>query len=166
MACSNIGDTNELLSPSDLTFLYDGCKHCFVMKVKHGIIQPSIPIPTVFSRIASLQKEYYSNRRTEDFCPSLPPGIVRYGEKWIESNILRISETTSTCYIRGRFDIVVELDDHSFVVMDFKMGNPSDEKTEMYARQLQACDCFGKAGFKIASTQPSVQARIALLYAR
>jgi hypothetical protein len=37
------------LSPSDLTFLYDGCKHCFVLKVKHGIFQPSIPIPAVFT---------------------------------------------------------------------------------------------------------------------
>ena len=60
---------NYRLSPSDLTFLYEGCKHCFVLKVKHGIPQPSIPLPSVFSKIAALQKDYYSDRRTEDFCP-------------------------------------------------------------------------------------------------
>jgi hypothetical protein len=50
---------NYRLSPSDLTFLYDSCKHCFVLKVKHGISQPSIPLPGVFSVISALQKDYY-----------------------------------------------------------------------------------------------------------
>ena len=68
---------NYRLSPSDLTFLYDGCKRCFVLKVKHGIAQPSIPIPAIFSTIGSLQKEYYSGKRTETFCEALPPGIVK-----------------------------------------------------------------------------------------
>ena len=54
------------LSPSDLTYLYDGCKHCFVLKVKHGIQQPSIGLPAVFSTIAGLQKDYYSGKRTEE----------------------------------------------------------------------------------------------------
>jgi len=126
------------LTPSDLTFLYDGCKHCFVLKVKHGITQPSIPLPAVFSKIASLQKEYYSDKRTEDFCPSLPPGVVTYGEKWVRSNAIEMPTTTSTCYIAGRFDIVAKLDDGTFAVIDFKTGSPSDQKSEMYARQLQA----------------------------
>ncbi len=129
---------NYKLSPSDLTFLYDGCKHCFVLKVKHGITQPSIPLPAVFSKIASLQKEYYSDKRTEDFCPSLPPGVVTYGEKWVRSNAIELSGSTSTCYIAGRFDIVAKLDDSTFAVIDFKTGSPSEGKSAMYARQLQA----------------------------
>jgi len=129
---------NYRLSPSDLTFLYEGCKHCFVLKVKHGIPQPSIPLPSVFSKIAALQKDYYSDRRTEDFCPDLPPGVVRYGEKWVRSNTVKIPGSDSTCFINGRFDIVAELDDGSFAVMDFKTGSPSDGKSEMYARQLHA----------------------------
>jgi hypothetical protein len=56
---------NYRLSPSDLTFLYDGCKHCFVLKVKYGISPPAIPIPGVFSIIASLQKNHYAGQRTE-----------------------------------------------------------------------------------------------------
>lgn len=126
------------LSPSDLTFLYEGCKHCFVLKVRYGIGQPSIPIPAVFSRIAVLQKDYYSGRRTEDICSSLPPGVVTYGEKWVRSSTLELSGCSSTCHINGRFDIVAQLDDGSFAVLDFKTGSPSEEKSEMYARQLQA----------------------------
>ena len=131
-------DRNYKLSPSDLTFLYEGCKHCFVLKVRHGISQPSIPLPGVFSTIAALQKDYYSEKRTEEFCPQLPPGTVKHGEKWVESKPFKFPDCENTCYIKGRFDIVIELDNQSYVVADFKTGKPSAEKSDMYARQLHA----------------------------
>ena len=126
------------LSPSDLTFLFDGCKHCFVLKVKHGISQPSIPIPGVFSVISGLQKNYYSDMRTEKFCPGLPPGTVTYGEKRVRSKPVELDGCENSCYINGRFDIVATLDDGSYAVMDFKTGKSDDEKTQMYSRQLHA----------------------------
>ena len=126
------------LSPSDLTFLYDQCKYCFVLKVKHGISQPSIPIPGIFSTIAGLQKNYYSEMRTEKFCPDLPPGIVTHGEKRVRSKTVELSGCESTFYVSGRFDIVATLDDGSYAVLDFKTGNSDDEKTKMYSRQLHA----------------------------
>ena len=129
---------NYKLSPSDLTFLYDGCMHCFVLKVKHGISQPSIPIPGVFSIIAGLQKNHYSGRRTENFCPELPPGIITLGEKRVRSSQISFDGLTSTCHISGRFDVIASLDDGSYAVMDFKTGNPSEEKAAMYGRQLHA----------------------------
>lgn len=129
---------NYKLSPSDLTFLYDGCKRCFVLKVKHGIRQPSIPIPGVFTSISNLQKDYYSDRRLEEISLGLPPGVIRYGEKWVRSRPIELEGRTSTCYINGRFDIVAELDDGSYAVIDFKTGNPSEEKAAFYGRQLHA----------------------------
>jgi len=108
------------------------------LKAKHGIAQPSIPIPGVFSIIAGLQKQYYSGKRTESFSDALPPGTISYGEKWVRSGTIQVPGSTSTCYINGRFDIVAKLDDGSFAVIDFKTGNPADEKTAMYARQLHA----------------------------
>jgi len=126
------------LSPSELTYLYDGCKHCFVLKVKYGIQQPSIGLPAVFSRIAGLQKEYYSGKRTETFCPALPPGSVEYGEKKFKSQSVSFETTESTCFIQGRFDIVAAFDDGSFGVLDFKTAGPSEEKSELYGRQLHA----------------------------
>ncbi len=87
------------LSPSDLTFLFDSCKHCFVLKVKNGISQPSIPLPGVFSIIADIQKNYYSGRRTEEFCPQLPPGTVTLGEKQVRSTTIEFDGLASTCYL-------------------------------------------------------------------
>ncbi len=129
---------NYKLSPSDLTFLYDGCKHCFVLKVKYGIQRPSIPIPSIFSLIASIQKGYYSGKRTEEVCPFLPPGEVKFGEKWVCSRMIQPPGCSNACFINGRFDIVASLDNGAFAILDFKTGNPSDEKSGMYARQLQA----------------------------
>lgn len=126
------------ITPSEMTFLYEDCKHCFVNRVKYGIDRPSIPIPGIFSIIASLQKEYYADKRTESFCPELPPGKVVLGEKWIQSKPISFEGTESTCYIKGRFDVVMELDDGTYLIGDFKTGNPSEEKTEMYGRQLHA----------------------------
>lgn len=129
---------NYKLSPSDLTFLYDGCKRCFVLKVKHGISQPSIPFPPIVSKIGSLQKEYYSGKRTEEINPGLPPGEIIYGEKQIRSRTIELIGLSSTCFINGRFDIVAKLDDGSYGVLDFKTGNPSADKSGIYARQLHA----------------------------
>jgi hypothetical protein len=129
---------NYRLSPSDLTFLYEGCKRCFVLKVKHGIRQPSIPLPGVFSSISYLQKEYYSDKRTETISPQMPAGVIRYGEQWVRSRIIELPGRSSTCYINGRFDIVAQLDDGSYAVIDFKTGNPSEEKAGFYGRQLHA----------------------------
>jgi hypothetical protein len=126
------------LSPSDLTFLYEGCKRCFVLKVKHGISQPSIPLPGVFSLISGLQKEHYSGRRTTEFCPQLPPGTVTLGEQHVRSTPFRFPDLEGTCTLGGRFDVVVEFDDKSFGVIDFKTGNPSEGKAGMYGRQLHA----------------------------
>jgi hypothetical protein len=129
---------NYKLSPSDLTFLYDKCKHCFVLKVKHGIAQPSISLPAIFTKIAALQKDFFSGKRTEEFCPQLPAGVVKYGERRVRSRALEIPGCTSTCFLSGRFDIVVEFDSGSFAILDFKTGTASEEKSQMYARQLQA----------------------------
>ncbi len=129
------------LSPSDLTYLYDSCKRCFVLKVKYGISQPSIPLPAVFGKIASLQKEGYSGKRTEEFCRELPPGTVKYGEKKVESEVIRFDGLKSGCKLAGRFDVVIEFDDktrHGYGVIDFKTMEPTDKRNESLARQLLA----------------------------
>ena len=45
---------NYKLSPSDLTFTYEGCKRCFYLKVVKNVTPPSIPLPSIFSKMASL----------------------------------------------------------------------------------------------------------------
>ena len=129
---------NYKLSPSDLTFLYDWCQRCFYLKVKHGITQPSIPIPSIFSKIAVLLKEYYAGKRTNELHQELSPGIVEYGEVRIESKIFTFKDHRDTCYIKGRFDVVLKFDDGTYGVIDYKTGNPEGGATKSYARQLHS----------------------------
>jgi hypothetical protein len=129
---------NFKLSPSDLTFLYEGCKRCFYLKMISGISQPSIPLPSIFSQIAGLLKDYYDGKHTSELHIALPPGIVSYGEQWVRSEVIRLPNHSATCYISGRFDIVVSFEDATYGVIDFKTGNPNMEWKSLYSRQLHA----------------------------
>ena len=93
---------NYKLSPSDLTFLYDGCKRCFVLKVKHGIRQPSIPIASIFTTISNLQSAHYMGQRLEKILPQLPPGTITRSEEFVTSRPIELDGRSSTCYINGR----------------------------------------------------------------
>ncbi len=129
---------NYKLSPSDLTFLYEGCKRCFYLKTINNIAQPSIPLPSIFSKIASLLKNYYNGKHTGELHVALPPGIVSHGEKDVRSEIIRSPNHDATCFIRGRFDIVVSFADGTYGVIDFKTSAPGRESANLYSRQLHA----------------------------
>jgi len=129
---------NYRLSPSDLTFSYEGCKRCFYLKVVNNIAQPSIPLPSIFSQIAGLLKNHYDGKHTSELHADLPPGIVSYGEKNVRSSIIQLPNHDATCYISGRFDVVVSFEDGTYGVIDYKTSNPSRESARMYSRQLHA----------------------------
>jgi len=129
---------NYKLSPSDLTFLYEGCRYCFYLKARHQIFQPSIPIPAIFSKISSLLENYYNGKRTEQLHKDLPPGTIIYGEEFVESQPIHFSGHKDTCFIKGRFDIVIKFDDGTYGVIDFKTSNPEGEHSILYSRQLHA----------------------------
>lgn len=126
------------LRPSDFSFLYDGCKRCFYRQVIHGISQPSIPLPGVFSKIAGLLKNHYDGKHTRELHRVLPAGIVSHGEKYVKSKIIQLPNHKSTCFISGRFDIVTRFEDNTYGVIDFKTGSPKDEYNNLYSRQLHA----------------------------
>lgn len=129
---------NYKLSPSLLTFGYEGCKRCFYLKLVHGISQPSIPLPSIFTQIANLLKDHYDGKHTSLLHAELPSGAVILGEKWVKSSIIQLPNHRDTCYISGRFDIVVSFDDGTYGIIDFKTGNPSHNSANLYKRQLQA----------------------------
>ena len=129
---------NYKLSPSDLTFSYEGCKRCFYQKVVNGIAQPSIPLPSIFSKIASLLKNHYDGKHTSELHVALPPGTVSHGERYVRSQTIQLPNHDATCYISGRFDIVVSFDDGTYGVIDFKTSNPDTESFGLYIRQLHA----------------------------
>lgn len=125
------------LSPSDLTFAWDGCKYCFYMKVKHKIVLRGI-FPGIFGKMANLTSSFYDGKPTSEISPSLPPGTVKYRERFVKSAPITIPGARSQCFIYGRFDAVIEFDDGTFGIVDYKTSDAKDEHVAFYSRQLSA----------------------------
>ncbi len=126
------------LSPSDLTFLWDECPRCFYLKHVHGINRPAAPFPSIFGAIDRLMKAHYAGRPTSDIHPSLPPGYVRVSEQWIESTPISFPGHTLSCFLRGKFDALVDFTDGAHGVIDFKTSEPKPSQVPFYSRQLHA----------------------------
>jgi hypothetical protein len=125
------------LSPSDLTFAWDGCKYCFYLKVKHNIVLRGV-FSGIFGKMANLTSEFYLGRSTSEISTALPPGIVKLREKFVKSTPIPIPGTASQCYINGRFDAVVEFEDGTYGIVDYKTSEAKDEHAAFYSRQLSA----------------------------
>ena len=125
-------------SPSDLTFLWDECPRCFYLKHVHGFKRPAAPFPSIFGAIDRAMKDYYGGRPTSDIDPSLPAGRVLPGENWVESVPIQIPGCQARCYFRGKYDTLLQFEDGTYGVVDFKTSNPKPAHVEFYGRQLHA----------------------------
>jgi hypothetical protein len=126
------------LSPSELTFLWDECPRCFYLKVACGIGRPFAPFPSIFNRIDKLMKDFFQDRSTVEFSHELPSGRVSFGNRWVTSAPIAPPGRAGHAYIRGIFDTVVEFDDGSYGVVDFKTSESKPEHVAFYSRQLHA----------------------------
>lgn len=129
------------LAPSDLSFLLQDCRACFWLKVRRGVRRPSIPLPTVFTRIHSILQENWLGLRTELMVPELPPGRFAASENWVRSAPIVLPGLDASCVIRGRLDMLTEFDDGSFGVIDFKTAITREVNVPVYGRQLHAYAC-------------------------
>lgn len=129
--------TTYNLSPSDLTFLWDGCKRCFYLKVKHNIVYRG-PFPGMFGRMGDLTSNYYLDKPSSEISPKLPAGIVKFREKWVKSVPISFPDISSQCVLKGRFDAIMAFNDGSYGIIDFKTSDASEEKAAFYSRQLSA----------------------------
>lgn len=129
---------NWKLSPSDFAFLWEDCKRCFYLKVVKGFQRPSAIMPKIFTVIDTRMKACFAGRRTEEFVEALPKGAVKYADEWVESKSIAVSGRSSTCYLRGRLDTVIEFDHGGYAVIDFKTSETKAEYIPLYARQLHA----------------------------
>ena len=63
---------------------------------------------------------------------------MKLKEKFVKSAPISIPGTKSQCYINGRFDAVIEFDDGSYGIVDYKTSEAKDEHAAFYSRQLSA----------------------------
>lgn len=131
------------LSPSDFAYLYEECKLCYFLKVKHGIYQPSMPMPGVFAAINTRLQGNLIGKNLKTLSPDLPDGEVKVQEGWVESKQV----PGANVFIKGKYDLLVKLPDGTHLLVDLKISQPNEDKIEKYKTQLGA--------YKFALENPS-----------
>ena len=128
-----------ILKPSDFAFTYDGCKRCFYYKVIKGVKTPLV-LPSIFKKIDQLTIDFFEGKNVKDIDKSLPEGWVKFGDKKVKSKPLRLDggKSDHTVTINGKIDTIVEFDDETFGIVDFKTSSINDKKAKIYSRQLHA----------------------------
>ncbi len=132
------------LSPSDFAYLYEECKLCYYLKIKHGIYQPSMPMPGVFSAINTRLQGKLVGQNLHTLSSSLPPGLVESQEGWVESIVVPGTDV----FIKGKYDLLVRLEDGTHMIVDLKISQADEGKIEKYKTQLGA--------YKFALENPKV----------
>jgi len=122
------------ISPSDFAFLYEECKLCYYLKVKHGIYQPSIPMPGVFAAINTRLQTPLVGKDLQAFNKDLPEGKVVQQEGWVESKPVPGADV----YIKGKYDLLVKRPDETYMLVDLKISQAGEDKIEKYRTQLSA----------------------------
>ena len=122
------------LSPSDFAYLYEECKLCYCLKVKHNIYQPSMPMPGVFSAINTRLQGNLVGKNLKTLSKELPEGKVVVQEGWVDS----IPVPGTSVYIKGKYDLLVKNPDGSYTLVDLKISQPNEDKVEKFKSQLTA----------------------------
>lgn len=122
------------LSPSDFAYLYEECKLCYCLKVKHNIYQPSMPMPGVFGAINTRLQGNLVGKNLKNLSSDLPNGVVLNQEGWVDSKVV----PDTAVYIKGKYDLLVKNPDGTHTLVDLKISQPNEDKVEKYKTQLSA----------------------------
>ena len=144
------------LSPSDFAYLYEECKLCYCLKIKHGIYQPSMPMPGVFSAINTRLQGTLVGKNLQSLAKDLPDGEVVNQEGWVDSVVVPMTSV----YIKGKYDLLVKNPDETHTLVDLKISQASEDKIEKYKTQLYA---YKFALENPKAGEPSKITKIALL---
>lgn len=125
------------LSPSDFAFLWEECKRCFYLKAK-GFYRPRQIFPKIFNIIDEKIKICFEGQRIENLVTLIPGGTIKHSNEWVESQPINFKGIQSRCFILGKFDSIIQFDDESYGVIDFKTSEITKDHIDLYSRQLHA----------------------------
>ncbi len=122
------------LSPSDFAYLWEECKFCYYQKVKLAISHSGV-FPAMFGRINKLLQDSVIGKNLQEISNEMPSGIIDRQEGFIKS----VQIPGTNCYLNGRYDLLIKLDDGTFAIIDFKITTPDEEQIlKKYTTQLHA----------------------------
>jgi len=122
------------LSPSDFAYLYEECKLCYYLKVKHDIKLPKMPFPGIFSTMNTKLQTPLVGKDLRSISENLPEGVVESQEIFVESKTVPGTQV----YIKGKYDLLVKKPDGTYTIVDLKISKADDNKIDKYSTQLGA----------------------------
>ncbi len=124
-----------VFSPSEFAFGYSGCKRCYYdLKVNDLKIQSGFP--SIFSKLDSLQKKYYHNKKSSILnSNSLPDGVIKTDYSKLQTSKVLTDNNGRKFQLRGKIDAYIDHHDF-FSIIDFKVTNLNEKKVNTYKTQL------------------------------
>lgn len=126
----------EFISPSDLTFAWDGCHRCLWLNYNHGVKAPSF-MPLV-RELSELQEGHFTGKSATELHPSIPSGKVLDRGGWVKSQPISYNGNPSPYAIRGKYDLLMQFDDGSYGIIDCKFQGRDNDKSNFYSPQLES----------------------------
>ncbi|NDI24439.1 MAG: hypothetical protein EBY87_02725 [Actinobacteria bacterium] len=126
----------EFISPSDLTFSWDGCHRCLWLNYNHGLKAPSF-MPLV-GELSALQEGHFHGASSSKLHPAIPEGKVIDRGGWVKSAPIEYNGKPSPYAIRGKYDLLMEFTDGTYGIIDCKFQGRDNDKSAFYSPQLEA----------------------------
>ena len=126
-----------LFSPSEFAFGYSGCKRCYY-DLKVNNIRINFGFPTIFSKIDSIQKNFYHNKSSKYLNSNkVPDGIIKTNYAKLHKSEVLYDQKDRAFQLRGKIDAYIDHKDF-FSIIDFKVTNINEKKSLTYMTQLNS----------------------------
>ena len=126
-----------LFSPSEFAFGYSGCKRCYY-DLKVNNIRINFGFPSIFSKIDSIQKEFYHNKTSKYLNTNkVPEGIIKTDYAKLHKSEVLYDQKDRAFQLRGKIDAYIDHKDF-FSIIDFKVTNINEKKSLTYMTQLNS----------------------------
>jgi hypothetical protein len=124
------------ISPSDLTFSWNGCHRCLWLYYNEQVKAPLF-MPLV-SEIAEMQELSCLGKTSTDLHPNIPEGKVLDHGGFVMSKPIEVNGEATPFAIKGKYDLVMEFPDGTYGVIDCKFQARASDKGKFYSPQLEA----------------------------
>lgn len=91
-------------------------------------------MPGVFSALNTRLQGSLVGNDLQSLSNDLPAGFVESQEGFVQSKVIPGTKV----YLKGKYDLLVRLPDKTYLVVDFKISQPQENKVAKYQSQLQA----------------------------
>ncbi len=132
----SMSKAREFISPSDLTFSWNGCHRCLWLNYNHGVKAPSF-MPLV-GELSALQENHFNGALSAHLHPEIKEGRVLDRGGWVKSVPIEYNGQASPYAIRGKYDLLMEFQDGTYGIIDCKFQGRDNDKSDFYAPQLEA----------------------------